>query len=285
MKPPIIVDAKGDLLVFDSVETMLTYLEAIDVRNQEYTAYDSEGRLLQLGVAKTRVFFGLLEGHEVVSLESEEATPSHASELRACVSDFLIRVGVDRAWVAQASQSQLVEKALRPDGVPMPDLPFLNGYSGETADHLISLEGKYRVDSLVLAFEQAMDQKATRVGYDKLSEEESTVLAIEALEREVNNGGYEQFFVNSSRRFAPIIVPSLLRIGCPRTAEITRTALNAVQQAPIAPDLVNRTPAEEERDDILSECDSLYFEHPENIEESLFAFIKVNRDHIKPTAG
>ena len=32
----------------------------------------------------------------------------------------------------------------------------------------------------------------------------------------------------------------------------------------------------------LSDCDSLYFERPENIEESLFAFIKANRAKIKP---
>ena len=112
MKLPLIVDEKGDLLVFDSVGKMLTYLEAIDVRNQEYTAYDSDGRLLQLGVAKTRSFFGLFEGPEFVTLEGEEATPSHATQLRACISDFLIRVGVDRDWVASASQAELVQKAV-----------------------------------------------------------------------------------------------------------------------------------------------------------------------------
>jgi hypothetical protein len=38
----------------------------------------------------------------------------------------------------------------------------------------------------------------------------------------------------------------------------------------------------EERQDALGECDSLYFEAPENIEESLFAFIKANREKIVP---
>src|SRR5437879_4032538 len=107
----------------------------------------------------------------------------------------------------------------------MQDLQWLDGYSGETIDELIALEGKYRTDSLVLAFEQAMDQKAARVGQDKLTLEERVILAIEALEREVNNGGYDQFFVNLSREYAPIIVDALRRIGCPRTAEITQKAL------------------------------------------------------------
>ncbi len=61
-----------------------------------------------------------------------------------------------------------------------------------------------------------------------LCDEERIVFAVEALEREVNNGGYCQFFGNSSREFAPSIADALLRIGCPGTARITRKAIEAV---------------------------------------------------------
>jgi hypothetical protein len=166
----------------------------------------------------------------------------------------------------------------------MPDLPFLDAYSGETTDELLALEGKYRIDSLVLAFEQAMDQKAARVGDESLTEEERIILAIEALEREVNNGGYGQFFVNSSRKYGPIIVHALRRIGCPRTAEITQRAVKIVQQIPMASEEIENGTWEEndDRSAALSECDSLYFERPENIEESLFDFIKANQAKIEP---
>ena len=50
----------------------------------------------------------------------------------------------------------------------MQELQWLDGYSGQTLDELIRLEGECRIDSLVLAFEQAMVKKATRVGHDKL---------------------------------------------------------------------------------------------------------------------
>jgi hypothetical protein len=103
----------------------------------------------------------------------------------------------------------------------------------ESVDELIALEGKYRTDSLVLAFEPAMDQKAARVGEDKLTAEERVILAVEALEREVNNGGYGRFLVNSSRDYAPIIVDTLRRISCPKTAEITQKSLKVVQKAPM----------------------------------------------------
>ena len=54
---------------------------------------------------------------------------------------------------------------------------WLDGYSGQTTDELIALEGEYRTDSLVLAFEQALMAK------DELTDEEKVVLAVEALER------------------------------------------------------------------------------------------------------
>jgi hypothetical protein len=166
----------------------------------------------------------------------------------------------------------------------MSELEWLERYNGETAEELIALEGKYRTDSLVVAFEQAMDQKSARVGEDQLTEEERVILAVEALEREVNNGGYSQFFFNSSREYAPIIVDALRRIGCPNTAQITQEAVEALLKSPITgEEIENGTWTEDEdRDAALGKCDSRYFEAPENIAESLFAFIKANRTRINP---
>jgi hypothetical protein len=165
----------------------------------------------------------------------------------------------------------------------MPELPWLDRYSGQTTDQLIALEGKYRTDSLIAAFEQAMDQKAARVGEVNLSDEERIILAVEALEREVNNGGYGQFFVNSSREYSPIIINALHRIDCPKVAEITEEALNIVQKIPMTDDEIeNGTWIEnDDRHEALNECDELFFEYPESIDERLFAFIKANRDKIK----
>lgn len=165
----------------------------------------------------------------------------------------------------------------------MPDLKWLDRYNGESFDELIALEATYRVDSLVLAFEQAMDQKAVRVGEHSLTAEERIILAIEALEREVNNGGYGQFFVNTPE-YAPTIVDALRRIGCPMVAEITDRAVKVVQSAPITGEeiAIGTWMNNEDRGDALSECDALYFEGPENIEGHLFAFIKANRANIKP---
>jgi hypothetical protein len=114
----------------------------------------------------------------------------------------------------------------------MPELQWLEEYTGQTVEELIALEGKYRTDSLVLAFEQAIDQKVAHGDSENLSEEEMIVLAIEAMEREVNNGGWGQFFINAGQ-FALVIVDALRRIGCPKTATIARRAMKIVEEMPI----------------------------------------------------
>ena len=64
----------------------------------------------------------------------------------------------------------------------MAALKWLKQYSGQTVEELLSLEGEYRIDSLVLAFEQAIEQKVTRRGSEETSVER-VVRAVEALER------------------------------------------------------------------------------------------------------
>lgn len=165
----------------------------------------------------------------------------------------------------------------------MPDLPRLDNYSGETTDELLSMEGRYRTDSLVLIFEQAIDQKAARDGYKSLSTEERVVLAIEALEREVNNGGYEQFFLNSSRDFAPIVVDALVSVGCRRTATITQRAIDALGCQTLTSDTIESAmlAESEDRDQSLFVCDNQYFARPEDIEGHLLAFIRTNKDKVR----
>jgi hypothetical protein len=162
-------------------------------------------------------------------------------------------------------------------------LQWLDGYTGQTVDQLLALEGKYRIHSLVLVFEEALDQKAARVGEHALSDEERIVLAVEALEREVDNGGYAQFFENSSREYAPMIVASLQRIGCRETATITEKAIKALGTARLTAGGIKSVMAknDEQRKAKLNQCDDEYYKNPEPIAERLFAFIKTNKDHIR----
>lgn len=160
---------------------------------------------------------------------------------------------------------------------------WLNGYSGETTDQLLALSGEYRIASLVLAFEQAIRQKAFREGDHVLSGPERVVLAVEGLEREVNNGGYSQFLINSSVEFAPEIEESLRKINCPITAEISKAPLKALRIPEISIKAIEQAMQEPdaERNKELADCDRRYFQGTEPIAERLLEFIREHRRAIR----
>lgn len=165
----------------------------------------------------------------------------------------------------------------------MAELEWLDGYSGQTTEQLLALEGRYREDSLVLAFEEAIMQKEARIGSDELSDEAAIVLAIEALEREVNNGGYDQFFVNTME-FSPVIVESLKRIGCPEVAAITLRAIDSLGlgKSPSIEAIETVIYDDDDlRDKKLQECDGEYFDKAGCLAEPLLEFIKTNKDNIR----
>jgi len=155
--------------------------------------------------------------------------------------------------------------------------------AGKSVDELLAITNGDEIE-FIQALEMAVQQKSERVGVDDMMEEEIIILAIEALEREVNNGGYSQFFVNSSREYTPIIVHALLRIGCPRTAEITKSAIASAGFQGLTPmaltEALNAYNGAE--DQKLDECDQLYYRSGENIGGHLIDFVKANKNAIQP---
>jgi hypothetical protein len=166
----------------------------------------------------------------------------------------------------------------------MPGSEFLEKYDGQSLAELLALEERYRIDSLVLAFEEALQQKEARGGADALSPEERVVLAIEAFEREVNNGGYEQFFINASNQYTPDIVRALNLVGCPKVAAITGAAIAALGLDPdLSPAAVEA--AVESGGDAVREAlgrfdDEFYEVTDEDIAACLFGFVKSNQGKI-----
>jgi Domain of unknown function (DUF4375) len=166
---------------------------------------------------------------------------------------------------------------------PQPGRTWLDGYSGQSTDQLLSMEDEYRIDSLVVAFEQAISQKVQREGAQSLTDEEGIVIAVEALERDVNNGGYHQFFINSSREFASTVVSALQRIGCKKTAAITQRAVKALGTSDLTSQAIDAVMAGSDEQLLakLSRCDDSYYDRAEPIAERLFSFIKANRTLIR----
>ena len=101
MKAPIIVDEHGAATIFESVKDAERYLEAVDVENNEYIAYDSEGRLLRLIPTTPRI-----------TIRGAEQSPTHSPELRTLLTNLLGYTGVPASSLREATLQELVEKAL-----------------------------------------------------------------------------------------------------------------------------------------------------------------------------
>jgi hypothetical protein len=165
----------------------------------------------------------------------------------------------------------------------MAQLPW-HEYAGESADELLALSTTHRLDSLAVAFEMAIGQKAFKLGDDSLSEPERDVLAIEGLESQVNNGGYGQFFTNSSNEFAGVIVAALERIGCPETAAITARAIAALPPGTgLSVESLDREMrrTDDARDAKLEACNEAYFGMREDIATALIRYLQDHRGELQ----
>jgi hypothetical protein len=170
-------------------------------------------------------------------------------------------------------------------GDAMSGLRWLDGYSGQSVDELIAFASQYRVDSIVSAIDQALQQTAERIGLSQLNEVELTIVVVEALDREVNNGGYHQFFLNTPE-YAPFVVAALQRIRCPKTSDISASAISLLglgQQF-----ATNQVQRALDKDigghliDVLSDqCDQLYYDSGEPIADRLFAFVRTHCSSIR----
>ncbi len=159
----------------------------------------------------------------------------------------------------------------------MKKLRWLDEYGGQSTAELIALAGSYRVDSIVVAFDQALGQKCMR---SPLTDEEQFVVAIEAMENQVNNGGFGQLFVNEPD-VALHLLDALNAIGCPKTRSVCAAAMQHLGITPgTAVEEVRQSAERLAGDARMEACDEGYFASGEEVSGRLFEFIRANQDRI-----
>jgi len=124
-----------------------------------------------------------------------------------------------------------------------------------------------------------------RFDYDKLTIPEQVFLLIWELESEVNNGGFHQYFYNSSGALAPNIVSALKILGAEAVADIAQRALNAVGNAitswsddAVRLASVNRLSSEAR--EILENLDQEYYKCPEDLTPLLYKYVAEHRIEV-----
>ena len=138
-------------------------------------------------------------------------------------------------------------------------------------------------NDFVVAMTEHLDNK-TQYGEDMsaLSEAERIFYITQTLEMEVNNGGFSQFFYNSSGNFSNELVGAFTAIGANATAAICQKAISAFgRDIPVDRDEREEMLDELESDEfneILEECDKAFCDYEDNLNELNYNFVMKNKE-------
>ena len=117
----------------------------------------------------------------------------------------------------------------------------------------------------------------------RLLDAERTIYLVLCLEGEVNNGGFSQFFYNSSGKFASETAVALRDIGALNVAEIyerARAPLGELPQNDTERSDVLNSRITDEVSVILSECDSAFYEYPDDLALLSYRLAHENRAQL-----
>jgi hypothetical protein len=119
-----------------------------------------------------------------------------------------------------------------------------------------------------------------RIAFSGQSETQKVFSAIWALESEVNNGGFLQYFSNSSGDTASFAPTALRHIGAVHCAAIVEQAIRIMSAEPLPASrderhLVLQSLGEAYRAK-LQDLDKQFFAYPDNLTELLFGYVSAH---------
>lgn len=117
------------------------------------------------------------------------------------------------------------------------------------------------------------------------SEEGKVFYIVCALEESVNGEGFEGYFFNSSGNFANEAEAACRSIGADNIAKICRKALDAYG-GKLPEDWTDRQEymdemGSDEISEILNECDSEFYEYPDDLGGLLYKFVMDNKEKFQ----
>jgi hypothetical protein len=120
---------------------------------------------------------------------------------------------------------------------------------------------------------------------DKLSEEQKYFYFNQNLEKEINNGGFSQYFLNSSGDFANETIISLSTIKAYKSVEILQQAIDQFPDKRVPKDRDKRfetlSQIQEKANPIWQQLDQKFLQYEENLNDLNIEFIRQHRDSFK----
>lgn len=146
---------------------------------------------------------------------------------------------------------------------------------------IVKLEGGFLAESLVAAVDAVLAAKVKSGAV--ANETQGTVLAVVALEREVNNGGFAKFFGSSSWNHVPFLVKSLERVGSREAVRLAKEAVALLKIPAAAHDdpatlfsCIQAALARHEVEIRLNDLDSDFYVLEEDLSKLVWNYAKKN---------
>lgn len=131
---------------------------------------------------------------------------------------------------------------------------------------------------------QAVSRRIGQVGYDNLNEVEKCYFSVWWLIAEVDNGGFDQFFFNSTGGYIPEVLAGLRMLGANDSARLLERAVALLPSATLPrDDKERRSILKGLSDDAQKQFDQLdgeFYEYPDNLRDKLESFAQANRDQF-----
>jgi len=117
---------------------------------------------------------------------------------------------------------------------------------------------------------------------EKLTEQQKQFYYNQCLEREINNGGLNQYFFNSSGNFAHLTVLSLRAINANTTADILQKAIDQFPKKEVSQYRTERQvileQIEEVANPIWEQLDQKFFVYEDDLNLLNIEFVRQNKD-------
>lgn len=151
-----------------------------------------------------------------------------------------------------------------------------------TIEEILQMESS---TDMIIELSYGLSDKINRSGYESLTHPEKVLNSIFWLEADVNNGGFEQYYFNSSGNYALDTPPALEEIGAKRTAEIVKEANSHFPGGHPSKDWDERISLEDQVSEEIRtkwrELDSEFYKYEDPLEQLQVNYMKSHRDQIR----
>lgn len=139
---------------------------------------------------------------------------------------------------------------------------------------------------IVIKIDELLWEKAKKgIDFESLNYYEKNVILIEILEGQVNNGGFDQYFFNSSGEYAHETLIALKEIKANQMAEILNRAITIFPTSPIPKDTKKRRELmkniPKNVSDNLDKLDHEFYKYPDNLARLIINYVKANKKEFE----